>query len=652
MKLLFLTLGLSWFSIVAAQITDTTIFNSDFEKQVFKNYLKKSPVKTLDLLLVAQHPTNVPELEKLINDFATGLEKKGFNEYNRKKQMKTIYDQVHSRFLKKYEEEAYFADIFSNGNYNCVTASALYALVLDYFKIDYIIKETPNHVFLVADPNSTSYLFETTLPANGVMQFSDRFKKNYIDYLRNNKIISETEYKTNSFDDLFQKHYESSKVINQAQLAALQYYNKGIFDFNAERYALAAINFEKADLIYPSLNIRFLLSSSLQNQLADQTEKKQYDGKTFAKFVSLNLSNVEGAQLSTNHFRALTNEMVINRPNIAGYTSFYADFTKNVGDSVDIKEYEQIYHESLAYYYQLTYNFEKVFDHASMAYKANPENIRNRQIVLESLLNYLREGDKMDEITIDSLTNYTREFPFLVNNDVYLRLLSYGFTSDIAKGGVRLTMAELEKNIDRMEKFSKQLLVHDSNDDVVEKLFSESAAVLVRDYNYDDAERVLKKGLEIVPGSDNLKQQLSTISRSKDDMKKYMRNSQAQVPSSLLITPPPYKDEEVYASVKKYLGKCWKVDFFKKDGKTRETKVEQLSFIFMPNNKMKFKTGNEEHWGTWKLIESGPTLTLKSNEDKQQLTILIYEASATQMRGIMSPYKVENKKIEFNVCEK
>lgn len=652
MKLLFLTFGFLWFNIVNAQITDTTIFNSDFEKQIFRNYLKQTPVRTLDLLLAVQHPANAADIEKSINDFVAGLEKKGFNKYNRKKQMKTIYDQVHNRFLKQYRDETYFTDIFSNGNYNCVTASALYGLILDYFKIDYIIKETPNHVFLVADPNSTSYLFETTLPANGVMQFSDRFKKNYIDYLRNNKIISETEYKTNSFDDMFQKHFESSKVINPAQLAALQYYNKGIFDFKADRYALAAINFEKANLIYPSLNIRFLLSSSLQNQLVDEAEKKKYDGKTFAKFVNLSSTNAEEKQQSSNHFRALTNEMVINRPNIKGYTEFFDDFTKNISDSVNTKEYEQTYHESLAYYYQLTYNFEKVFYHASQAYQANPENIRNQQIVLESLLNYLREGDKMDEITIDTLMNYTQKFPFLVNSEIFLRLLSYGFTSNMSEGGIRLKSAELARNIEIMSKFSKQLLARNTNDEIVEKLFSESAAVLVRDYNYDDAELVLKKGLELIPGSDNMKQQLSTISRSKDDMKKFMKNSYVQVPSSLLITPPPYKDEEVYASVKKYLGKCWKVDFYKKDGKTRETKVEQLNFIFMPNNKMKFKTGNEEHWGTWKLIESGPTLTLKSNEDQQQLTILIYEASATQMRGIMSPYKVENKKIEFNVCEK
>ncbi len=652
MKLLFLTIGFFWFNIVTAQLSDSTIFNSDFEKQVFKNYLNQSTVKTLDLLLAVQHPSNAGDIEKSINDFAAGLEKKGFNKYNRKKQMKTIYDQVHSRFLKKYEEEAYFPDIFTSGNYNCVTATALYALVLDYFKIDYIIKETPNHVFLVADPNSTSYLFETTLPANGVMQFSDRFKKNYIDYLRNNKIISETEYKTNSFDDLFQKHYESSKVINPAQLAALQYYNKGIFDFNADRYALAATNFEKANLIYPSLNIRFLLSSSLQNQLVDQAEKKKYDGKTFAKFVSLNSSNAEGKQQSANHFKAITSEMVINRPNVPGYALFYSEFRKNVSDSVDIKEYEQIYHEILAYYNQLTYNYEKVFYHAARAYQANPENIRNQQIVLESILNFVKESDKMDQITIDTLMNYTLEFPFLVNSDTYLRLLSFGFVLNIPKGGIKLTSDELARNLNTMEKFGKQLLLLNTNDEVIEKLFSESAATLVRDYNYDDAERVLRKGLEIVPGSDDMKQQLSTISRSKEDMKKFMKNSYVQVPSSMLITPPPYKDEEVYASVKKYLGKCWKVDFYKKDGRTKETIVEQLNFIFMPNNKMKFRTGNEEHWGTWKLIESGPTLSLKSNEDQQQLTILIYEASATQMRGIMSPYKVENKKIEFNVCEK
>lgn len=645
---IFLLLGIHF--LVAAQKADTTIYTSSFEQNLFSGIRKNLPVRPFDLLIAFQYTSNSAGFEKAINSFNAELEAKGFHKLNRKKQLKLIYEKVHNRFFKKYSEEAYFNDIFQNGNYNCVTASALYALILDYFKIDYVIKETPNHVFIVADPNSTSYLFETTLPSKGAVEFDERFKKDYIDYLRSNKIISEVEYKTNSFDDLFQKHYESSKTINSIQLAALQYYNKGVFSFEARDFLNAANYFEKAAMIYPSTGNQFFYSSALQNLLAEEAGRKKYQGKTLAKYLNHNYSNHESRQLTLDHFKAITNEMVINRPDLKGYSAFFDDFSANIRDTVDIKDFRQVYHESLAYYYYLKHDHQHVFYNASRAYEINPENLRNRQFVLEALINYFREGDKMDEITPDSLVNYAFKFPFLVENDFYRKMLAYGFTSDIQKGGIQLGTEDLKANTKNLEKFSKKLLAKNISEETVEKLYSESAAALVRDYNYDGAEIVLKNGLEWMPDSEQLAQQLATISKSKADLKKYMKSTYVQVPTSLLITPPKYNDTEVYASVRKYMTRCWKVDFFRKDGKTKDTKVEELNFIFMPNNKMKFKTGTEEHWGTWKLVESGPTLTLQSNEDKQQLIILIYEASATQMRGILSPYKAENKKIEFNAC--
>lgn len=286
----------------------------------------------------------------------------------------------------------------------------------------------------------------------------------------------------------------------------------------------------------------------------------------------------------------------------------------------------------------------------AVSYRINNENIRTQQLVIESLFKYLEEDNRAEDLPLDSITNYAYTFPFLLQNEVYLQLLGYGFTKDLSNGiAHRSKVVELIGNLNLFcEKLRKDGIANEP----IETIYSETAACLVRSYDYDGAEAILKNGLEILPASVELKTQLQTISTSKNDLQKFMKNSYTQVSASQVIKPPAYKDDEVYASVKKYVNKCWNVDFYKKDGKTRETKVEQLKFIFQANSKMKFKTGTEEHWGTWKLIASGPTLTLKSNEDQQQLTILIYEASATQMRGILSPYKNENKKIEFNVCEK
>lgn len=635
------------------QKPDPEIFNSDFEKSVFKTFVDSLPVKEMDVLLAFQYSSSAKSYEEQITSFCDELKSKGILKNKRKKLINEIFDQVHARFLKKYDEKAFFSDIFSNGNYNCVTASALYSLVLDYFSIDYLIKETPNHVFLIADPSGTSYLIETTLPTKGVTQFDDRFKKAYLDYLLENKIIGEWEYKSNSIDNLFEKHYSASQTINKLQLAALQYYNKGIFSYDERNYKEAVGNFEKAYIIHPSANLKFMLNNALVNLLVEQSNKKKFDGKTLAKYTNVCQSSDQGIQISKQHFVEVSNEMVINHPDISGYEKYYRDFMSVLNDSVEKKDYMQTYNEEMAYYYYLKNNFGKVFFYAGNSYLINPDNIKNRQFVMEAFKQYIQEVEVGENMSLDSMIVYSQKFPFMLSDAFFLQLMSYSFMHNVIESEPG-NKQSIVTSLYNLQQYSRKALLLADGNSIVEKLYSEASSFMVRSLKYDMAEAVLKNGLELIPNSTELKTRLRTVSENKASMKNYQKSYTVNYPypSASFIIPPAYKAEEVHASVKKYLGKCWNVDFYKKDGKTRETKVEQLKFIFYADNKMKFKTGTEEHWGTWKLDESGPTLTLKSNEDQQKFSILIYEVSATVMRGIMSPNTSENKKIEFNTCDK
>lgn len=630
------------------QQTDTSIFKTNFEKDVFLEYQNNKKIKYFNLLIALNYNASSTDIEKKINSFCIDLENKGIRKLKPKKQIKQIYDQVHDRFLKKYEEVAYFDDIFTTGNFNCVSASALYALILDYFDINYIIKETPTHVYIIADPSATSFLIETTLPSNGVFVFDEKFKKNYIDFLYNNKIISDSEFNATSTDALFKKHYESDKTIDPIKLAALQYYNQGVFLYNSGNYSSAASSLQKAEIVYPSSAIQFLYSNALLNLIAEQSGKKKYDGKTLAKYVNLNKTSHDALQTSKDHFNAVSNEMVINRPDIPAYLAFYSGFINQLCDSVDKSDYMQSYHEILSYYHYLKHDYLKVLDHASSAYELNPENLRTQQLVMESLMKYFQEESESENFTPDTLINYAERFPFILREDVFVKLLSYCFIGDIS--GYNSQVADADRNyaLNKLQNFCIGINKRVDNF-VIEKLYLESATTLINSYHFDEAQLLLEDGLELVE-SDLLKEQIQAAALKKKEFKDFVKSAYVQTPTQF-ITPPKYNDEEVYASVKKHITKCWNVDFYRKDGKTKETKVEQLTFIFHKDGKMKFKTGTEEHWGTWKLTASGPIITLKSNEDQQQFTILIYEATPTVIRGIMSPYKRDNKKIEFNSCK-
>ena len=61
--------------------------------------------------------------------------------------LKVVFGKVHNKFLKHYEDYVSFNDLISRGGYNCLTGTAVYALVLDHFGFDYKVIETNYHIF-------------------------------------------------------------------------------------------------------------------------------------------------------------------------------------------------------------------------------------------------------------------------------------------------------------------------------------------------------------------------------------------------------------------------------------------------------------------------------------------------------------------------
>lgn len=60
-----------------------------------------------------------------------------------------VYKTLHKKYLSQYKETVDPCDVFSTGVYNCVIATAIYAMAFEELQIPYQIKETPNHVYLI-----------------------------------------------------------------------------------------------------------------------------------------------------------------------------------------------------------------------------------------------------------------------------------------------------------------------------------------------------------------------------------------------------------------------------------------------------------------------------------------------------------------------
>ena len=168
------------------------------------------------------------------------------------KDVKYIYDRLHEKFLRKYETLAYFDQIFENGVYNCVTAVALYAMSFEELGIPYSIKETPTHVYLIADPGNSQLLIETTDPVSGFRSFTPGFRENFVSQLAMQKLVDQSDIASKGVYPVFDEFYFGGADLTLKQLVACQYYNLGITYFNEKDYYKAWNAFSKAQLLHSS----------------------------------------------------------------------------------------------------------------------------------------------------------------------------------------------------------------------------------------------------------------------------------------------------------------------------------------------------------------------------------------------------------------
>lgn len=625
---------------------DSLIFSNDFERKIFTKYCSGEKVDPIDILISIDYTSKSELIKVKLTIFFESLEKSGFKQLSKKKQIKDIYKKVHSTFLQKYTEEVVFSDIFINGNYNCVTASSLYALVFDHFNIDFQIKKTPVHVYLIADPKGEQIAIETTLPNKGLVVYDDRLKKGFVEYLKDNKLISENEYRTNTIDALFEKNYTKAATINLTELTSLQYYNNGITLYQAEKYEDAANSFEKARILYSESTIKFMQSNSLVSLLSEQNRTKKYNGITLAKYINENKKSATSLEYTNDYFSNVSRELVINHPNISVYNTYYSEFINNLSDSIDRKEFNQLYSDLLGYYYYTTSEFKKAIKHFGDSYKLNPENIQTKQALQDLILKSI-SSDKLSENRVDTLIKYIQVFPFILNNTNIQQMVGYVFVGafDEILNGSRL--ANERVYLDKIYNSILNSKLNETNPDIVSYIYSQMASTYYRYHFYESQEDVLKKGLELVPNSATLASNLRIFQATKNELMEWARTNKVST------KPKPYSLDNESLSALKIIGNRNRstinsnIDKFLKNSKfLLESMVignkinklptnEQVTFTFEKDGVASIYADKEVIKGTWVYDVKTSTIKLYDNKDKVNTYLEIYEFDGEILKVIM-----------------
>ncbi|MGC4020738.1 MAG: tetratricopeptide repeat protein [Cyclobacteriaceae bacterium] len=487
-------------------------YRSDFEKKAFHDYFKLNDRKALPLLLAATSSMTqqkYKDVDSRINSIVESLRREELDKKKPDKKIKIVYEEVHKGLLKKYELENRFYEIFQTGNYNCVTATAAYAIVFDQLGIPYQIKEEPTHVYLISYPEKENILVETTTPLFGYVTFSDEFKSKYVSNLKKQKVIGQDELESSSSDQLFNKYYFKKEKITLTELIGIHYMNDALFLKDHDQWREGYNQLEKAYLFYPSSRCKYLLmlfgSQIVSKEKLSPIEKSEYTAKaSHFKEEGITTEMIQG------EFINLTHDLLFRENNKTLYQECYNIYCKGITDKDLLKEINFIYkYESGRAYYNVG-DYVKAKPFFSEALELQPNNIDLGGVFVNLIAFSLRKVT--DEASVlDTLNKYKTKYPSLsqfVNFNAMLanaNLIRFGSSYENGK-------PELAKNFkDAFDSILKQFPNSTIDDNIVAKAFGSVSTYYFRRGQKAKAREALQEGLKLSPDNYQLRIRLQMI---------------------------------------------------------------------------------------------------------------------------------------------
>ncbi len=475
-------------------------FNSEFEKHAFKKHFEEKQNNYLELFLGLDSDVDnsffLFSQKKFLSELALLNDSKILNKKPEKK-VKIIYEKVHNSFFDQYQDENHFSDIFKNGKYNCVSATAMYGLIFNELDVPFTIKEKPTHVYIVAYPKKEQVLVESTDPTGGFIRFTDSNKQTLINQLSKAKLISSSEMRNMSVDELFKKYYLIDEDINLKQLVGIQYLNDAIYRMNKEDVEGAYNQAEKACMFYSSdRTSNLLLATTLEflvNQNFESIESVKYLAK-LSRFEQLDDDFV------LSEFSRMINILLIEKGDSERLKEYYNKLINLVNNKKIELEMNYIYHyeQGRARYNQAKYKASLPF--FEKAYSTKPTNLDIGNIFINAMIKTMSSIPNIE--AIQKLEEYHAAHPSLIENNFFKSMLAntylieFGQAFDLKKEKDGLNYKALFEKY-----YSPELSIDQSN---LGRAYSITAVYYFRKGYTTKARQILNEGLNKAPHNHEL----------------------------------------------------------------------------------------------------------------------------------------------------
>lgn len=520
--ILLILFGISLHTTAKAQQQDSLVcyddltFITTYEKQLFLRLLKNQELNSFMPFFIASSIKADANFEQKIETTLEELKtevQKVYNDKNPTKNIEKIHNLTHQKLFKKYELENSFVSIFENGHFNCVSGSAIFGLLLQKLNIPFVLKEKPDHVYLVAYPETHKILLESTDASVGYISYNEEFVRNYLSHLVKTKMITQEEVEKGNSKELFDKYYFEDNDITLRQLAGLQYANFGLYALSKQKGEEAISNFSKAYLLYPSQRITYLLEQAILLSLSKTKYSSLNDVKMYKwllRFYNKEITNTT-TEILADEFKRITHLQLITNSDFELYEQSYQLLKTQIQDTTTLcKEIDFVYHYENARVRLMVGKYEQAEPYLSKAYMLNPKNSDTRAM-LNSLIIKKIAKSSANENGVEEIKKYITLYPFLAENEDVNTILFGTYTNSIYKAFANKEAAKGEKLMTEFETLTSEKTLPSNFDDYVARAYSEAAFFYFRKGNTSKAKQILQRGLKIAPTSVILKQRASQI---------------------------------------------------------------------------------------------------------------------------------------------
>jgi len=276
--------------------------------------------------------------------------------------LKLVFDHVQTAFLKQYDLDADFSDMFESGKHNCLTATILYTLLLDELSIKYTIKFMPGHVYPIAYANDIPYIFETTDPNHGFVELNGTVQKNAIQSMRLMQFISSDNGKNTPSGDVFDRFYIKLNNTEMKGLVAYQYTNAAFAMMLKQDYETAYDLISKSIILAPMDEMLMMQEELLKQSIMQANKTSSKRARMLVTYYNTTKNENKKNQIAEEFKQSVFQMLFSSFPSPDSLLPVYNTLHDGIRDEDVRKVLEDIYTENYISYLQIEEKDDEAFD--------------------------------------------------------------------------------------------------------------------------------------------------------------------------------------------------------------------------------------------------------------------------------------------------